>query len=84
MVSKSHANYMRNRDWYLAREASPEGVKKRVERDQARTKEIKAGKISPHSKLTVDHVKPLSKGGGNAMSNLKLTSGKANRSKFNH
>jgi len=84
MVSKSHANYMRNRDWYLAREASPEGVKKRVERDQARTKEIKAGKISPHSKLTVDHKKPLSRGGGNAASNLALVSGRKNRQKFNH
>jgi CRISPR/Cas system Type II protein with McrA/HNH and RuvC-like nuclease domain len=84
MASKSHANYMRNRAWYLAREASPEGVKKRVERDQARTKEIKAGKLSPHSKLTVDHKKPLSRGGGNATSNLALVSGKKNREKFNH
>jgi 5-methylcytosine-specific restriction endonuclease McrA len=84
MSSKSHANYERNKAWYLRREASPEGVKKRVLRDQARTKEIKAGKISPHSKLTVDHIKPLKKGGGDAMSNLRVVTGKANRQKFDH
>jgi 5-methylcytosine-specific restriction endonuclease McrA len=84
MSSKSHANYERNKAWYLAREASPEGVKKRVLRDRARTKEIKAGKITPHSKLTVDHIKPLKKGGGDAMSNLRVVTGKANREKFDH
>jgi 5-methylcytosine-specific restriction endonuclease McrA len=82
MSSKSHANYERNKAWYLAREASPEGVKKRVLRDQARTKEIKAGKITPHSKLTVDHKRSLAKGGGDAMSNLQILTGKANRQKF--
>jgi 5-methylcytosine-specific restriction endonuclease McrA len=84
MSSKSHANYERNKAWYLAREASPEGVKKRVLRDQARTKEIKAGKISPHSKLTVDHIRPLKKGGTDAVSNLRVVTGKANREKFDH
>jgi len=43
---------------------------------------IKAGKISPHSKLTVDHKRPISKGGGNAKSNLQIMSGTANRRKF--
>jgi 5-methylcytosine-specific restriction endonuclease McrA len=84
MSSKSHANYERNKAWYLRREASPEGVKKRVLRDQARTKEIKAGKISPHSKLTVDHIRPLKKGGTDAVSNLRVVTGKANREKFDH
>jgi 5-methylcytosine-specific restriction endonuclease McrA len=81
-VAPSHASYERNRAWYLAREASPEGVRKRVLRDQARTKEIKAGKISKHSPLTVDHKRPLAKGGGDAMSNLQILTGKANRQKF--
>jgi 5-methylcytosine-specific restriction endonuclease McrA len=84
MASKSHANYERNRAWYIARETSEAGKKKRVVRDQARTAEIKAGKISPHSKLTVDHIKPLSKGGTDARSNLRIVSGKANRQKFNN
>lgn len=84
MSSKSHASYERNRAWYIARETSEAGKKKRVVRDQARTAEIKAGKISPHSKLTVDHIKPLSKGGTDARSNLRIVSGKANRQKFNN
>jgi 5-methylcytosine-specific restriction endonuclease McrA len=84
MSSKSHANYMRNRAWYLAREASPAGERKRVLRDQARTAEIKAGKLAPHSKLTVDHIKPLKKGGTDAKSNLRVVSAKANREKFDH
>ncbi len=84
MASKSHANYERNRAWYIARETSEAGKKKRVVRDQARTAEIKAGKISPHSKLTVDHIKPLSRGGTDAKSNLRIVSGKANRQKFNN
>lgn len=84
MVAKSHASYMRNRAWYLAREASPEGEKKRVLRDQARTKEIKAGKISPKSKLTVDHIRPLAKGGTDAKGNLRVISAKANRQKFDN
>jgi hypothetical protein len=79
-----HVGYLRNREWYLAREASPAGEKKRVERDQARTAEIKAGKLSPHSRLTVDHVRPLSKGGGNKPGNLRVITGKANRHKFNN
>ena len=84
MSKASDPSYWRNRDWYLRREESAAGKKKRVERDQARTAEIKAGKLSPHSKLTVDHVRPLSKGGGNSRSNLRVISAKANRAKFNH
>lgn len=75
---------MKHRAYYIGRETSEAGKAKRVERDQARTAEIKAGKLAPHSKLTVDHVKPLSKGGGNAMKNLRVISGTANRHKFNH
>jgi 5-methylcytosine-specific restriction endonuclease McrA len=84
MSSKSHANYERNKAWYLRREESPQGIKKRVLRDQARTAEIKAGKLSPKSKLTVDHIRPLSKGGTDAKGNLRVISGKANREKFNN
>jgi len=82
MVAPSHKSYMKHRAWYIARETSEAGKAKRVERDQARTKMIKAGKITPRSKLTVDHVRPLSKGGGNAKANLRIMSGTANRRKF--
>lgn len=84
MPAKSHASYMRNRAYYIARETSEAGKKKRVLRDQARTAEIKAGKISPHSKLTVDHIKPMDKGGTNSRSNLRIVSATANRKKFDN
>jgi 5-methylcytosine-specific restriction endonuclease McrA len=85
MVAPSHKSYMRNRAWYLAREASPEGERKRVERDQARTAEIKSGALKgPHDPRTVDHIKSLAKGGGNAKKNLRVISGTANRRKFDH
>jgi len=77
-----HSDYQKYKKYYLAREASPEGVKKRVERDQARTKLIKAGVISKHDKREVDHKRALDKGGGNARSNLQVLSRTANRRKY--
>jgi len=83
-MNKGQEQYRKHKAYYIARETSEAGKRKRVLRDQARTAEIKAGKLSPHSKLTVDHIKPLSKGGTDAKNNLRVVSGKANRSKFNH
>lgn len=81
----SREDYRKNRAWYLARETSEAGKNKRVERDQARTAAIKAGRLTgAHDPRTVDHVTPLSKGGGNAASNIKIVSGTANRKKYNH
>ena len=77
-----HSDYQKYKKYYLGREASPAGVKKRVERDQARTKMIKAGKIAKHSKQEVDHKQALDKGGGNAMANLQVLSRRANRHKY--
>ncbi len=74
--------YARNRQWYLDREKSPEGVKKRVLRDQARTAAIKSGKLSgKNDNREIDHKKPLSKGGSNAPSNIGVLSATANRKK---
>lgn len=80
----SKADYQRNKAYYLAREESAAGKAKRVERDQDRTKMIKAGKLTPGSKLTVDHKKPLAKGGGSSMKNLGILSATANRKKYDH
>lgn len=83
--SASHSDYMKYRAYYIARETSSAGIKKRVERDQARTKEIKAGKLTgEHDPRTVDHRTPLSKGGGNATGNLGILSATANRRKYNN
>lgn len=86
MVAPSHKSYLRNRAYYLAREASPEGEKKRVERDQARTYEIKAGKLKGKGDpREVDHIKSLAKGGsGTSKQNLQVLSRTKNRRKFDH
>lgn len=81
----SHTDYTRYKAYYLARESSPEGKKKRVERDQARTQAVKDGRLDGASDpRTVDHRKPLSKGGGNSRGNTRIVSGTANRRKFDH
>lgn len=79
-------DYKRYKSYYLKREASPAGEKKRVERDQARTLEIKAGKLKgPHDPREVDHIRALKKGGsGTAKSNLQVISRTANRKKYDH
>lgn len=50
-------------------------------RHRARRLAIKKGMIGPHSKMDIDHIKPLSKGGaGTDLSNLRARSPHANRS----
>jgi 5-methylcytosine-specific restriction endonuclease McrA len=81
----SSKDYQKYRAYYIARETSPAGIHKRVERDQARTLALHQHRLSgPHDPRTVDHEKPLSKGGTNASSNLSIVSGTANRRKYNH
>lgn len=57
-----------------------EQKKKRAKRNAARAKLMKAGKVKKGDGKDVDHVKPLSKGGTNAASNLRVTSASDNRS----
>lgn len=80
----SSADYKRYRAYYIAREDSPAGVRKREERAKARSEEIRAGKLTgKHDPRTVDHIRPLAKGGsGTAPSNLAILSATANRKKF--
>jgi 5-methylcytosine-specific restriction endonuclease McrA len=55
-------------------------AKERAERMQARRAEVKAGVITKHSKLQIDHIKPLSKGGSNAKSNWRAIPAHQNES----
>jgi 5-methylcytosine-specific restriction endonuclease McrA len=69
-----------NKKTHAAYDRKPAVRKKRNDRNKARRK---LG-LKPGDGKEVDHKKPLSKGGSNAKSNLRVTTPTANRRKFNH
>ena len=84
-MPKDPKDYEKYRDYYINRETSEAGKKKRTARDQARTAAIKSGILrGKNDPREVDHKKPLSKGGSNSKSNLQAISQTANRKKYNH
>jgi len=60
--------------------AKPEQIKMRVARNKARRMMIKAGKVHKGDGMDVDHIVPLSKGGSNTPSNMRIKSKSANSS----
>lgn len=77
--------YMKNgkRDYkteYEKYHSRPEQIKNRSERTTARRQSNAAGTTSKGDGKDLDHIKPLSKGGSNSKSNLRVTSKTANRS----
>jgi hypothetical protein len=75
--NKADRNYRTEYDNYQGTE---EQKKRRAERNAARAKLMKAGKVSKGDGKDVDHAKPLSKGGSNKTSNLRVKTKGANRS----
>lgn len=67
---KEYANY----------HAQPEQIANRSKRNQARRIAMQAGLVRKGDGKDVDHKIPLSKGGSNARSNLRITPASANRS----
>jgi hypothetical protein len=65
---------------YEEYQGKPEQIKKRAKRNSARAELMKDGRVSKGDGKDVDHIKPLSKGGTSAKSNLKVKSASANRS----
>jgi hypothetical protein len=63
-----------------AYDGKPSVVKDRAKRNKARRDMMDEGKVSKGDGKDVDHKNPLSKGGGTARSNLRVTSKSANRS----
>lgn len=59
--------------------ATPENVKKRAQRNDARRKLAKAGLVKKGDGKDVDHIKPVRSGGSNARSNLRVVSKSVNR-----
>ena len=70
-------NYRKEYDNYQGTE---EQKKNRAKRNAARAAKMKTGAVKKGDGKDVDHSTPISKGGGNASSNLKVKSKSANRS----
>lgn len=70
-------DYRREVDLYTSK---PEVKKKRAEQNAARREMEKAGKVHKGDGRDVDHRKPLSKGGSNSKSNLRVVPASENRS----
>lgn len=60
--------------------SKPEVIKKRTAQNAARREAMKDGLVKKGDGKDVDHKKPLSKGGTNAPSNLRVVSASSNRS----
>lgn len=65
---------------YQNYQGTPEQIKKRAERNKARREMEKGGLVKKGDGKDVDHKQPLSKGGTNARSNLRVKSASDNRS----
>ena len=70
-------DYAREYELYHSK---PEQKKKRAARNSARATMEADGKVRKGDGKDVDHKKPLSKGGSNAKSNLRVVSASKNRS----
>jgi 5-methylcytosine-specific restriction endonuclease McrA len=60
--------------------AQPEQIKARVARNKARQQALASGAVHKGDNKEVDHKVPLSKGGSNAKSNLRVVSASSNDS----
>jgi 5-methylcytosine-specific restriction endonuclease McrA len=65
---------------YEQYQGSEKQKKNRAERNAARKKLTKAGKVHKGDGMDVDHIKPISKGGENKGGNLRVKTASANRS----
>lgn len=65
---------------YRAFHGRPEEIKKRAQRTKARRMLEREGKVHKGDGMDVDHVKPLSKGGGTTRGNLRVVPKSKNRS----
>lgn len=74
--NKSDRDYKNEYEQY---QGTPEQIKKRAQRNAARRKLMKAGKVSKGDGNDVAHVKAIDKGGSNG-DGLKVEKASANRS----
>ena len=65
---------------YVNYQGTEKQKKNRAKRNAARSEMAKSGKVQKGDGNDVDHKKPISKGGGNGKSNLRVQPKSANRS----
>ncbi len=63
---------------YDRSQSTPEAIRRRSERNKARRRLEKEGRVHKGDNKHVHHKKPLSKGGSNSKSNLKVVDAKSN------
>lgn len=71
-------DYKREAQWEKTKKRSR--LSDRVKRVQARREALRDGRVSLHDGKQLDHRTPLSKGGSNARSNLRVVSAASNMS----
>lgn len=76
-MTNGHRDYKKEVARYTSR---PEVIKKRTEQNKARREMMKAGKVHKGDGKDVDHRVPLSKGGSNQKSNMRVVPASQNRS----
>ncbi len=76
-MKNGRRDYKRENELYNSK---PEQIKKRSKRTVARRKANAEGLTHKGDGKDLDHIKPLSKGGSNSRSNLRVVSKSANRS----
>lgn len=77
------SNKATGRDYTYDKEyqSTPDQIRKRVMRNKARRAAMKAGRVKKYDGKDVDHIKPLSKGGGNSKKNIRVVSKSKNRAR---
>jgi hypothetical protein len=76
----SSKNYKRDYQQENKYKAQPEQIKARVARNKARADAMDKGLVHKGDSKQVDHKTPLSKGGSNSPSNLRVVNHSANES----
>ena len=76
----SSKNYVRDYQQENKYKAQPEQIRARVSRNRIRRHFIKLGLVHVGDGTEIDHIKPISKGGSDSRSNLRITSASENDS----
>ncbi len=76
----SSPNYKRDYQQENKYKSKPDQIAKRVLRNEARREALKKGLVHKGDSKQIDHKVPLSKGGTNAKSNLRVVGHSANES----